>query len=125
MVSKKGKTKKPNWKLKAITLAKALVRRQGFCDWCGKTSSEGQLHGAHIMPEEYVPTACDPENIIVLCASCHKFKKSAWHKSPLEAAEWFHAKLPGRYAQVYKKAHSGIIPDWEVEYKKLVDLSTN
>lgn len=115
----KVKPRKIQWKRKAITLAKALVRRQGFCDWCGAKAHEAQMHGAHIMPEEYAMTAADPDNIIVLCASCHKFKKAAWHKSPLEAAEWFHQHYPGRFKRVQKKAHIAGSPDWEVVYKNL------
>lgn len=77
------------------------------------------MHGAHIMPEEYGSTAADPFNIMCLCASCHKFKKAAWHKSPMEAAEWFHAKYPGRYQIVKDRAHTLRTIDWEAEYKRL------
>jgi hypothetical protein len=120
------------YKAKSVELAKALVRRQGFCDWCGAVPKlmpnkkgqlrmKPQLQGAHIFPEEYFQTCADPYNIIVLCSGCHKFKRSAWHKSPLEAADWFHSKYPMRYAELKEKVNTITQVDWQETYSQLLE----
>ncbi len=119
------------YKAQSISLAKALVRRQGFCDWCGAVpqllpNKKGQLRlrpkldGAHIFPEEYFQTCADTQGIICLCVGCHKFKNSAWHKSPLEAADWFHSKYPERYAELKEKVNTITKIDWEETYNNLL-----
>lgn len=123
-------TKKINYKAKAVTAAKALSRKRGYCEWCGVVPSlqenkkgqvrmKPQLQGAHILPEEYHQTCADPENILCLCASCHKFAKGSWHKSPMEAAEWFNDKFPGRYDRLKRKLKSARIEDWKRVYEWL------
>lgn len=108
---------KVSLKLKAVTLAKEIARRQGVCVKCGSTTR--QLHGAHIFPVRYGNTAADPNNIISLCAYCHVYAKDSWHESPLENWEWFNQKFPGKYEELRKKAYSLNKPDYLAIYQSL------
>jgi hypothetical protein len=117
------KKKKVNYRKKAIDLAKKICRRNGICAKCGKTRSEVQIQSSHILPVEYKRTATYLDNLIPLCASCHKWAKNSWHKSPLEQT-WFVRKYPGRRMRLILKAaeEKKIIFDdnyWREEFLKL------
>ena len=123
----KVKKRKPtNYKKKAIELAKKIVRSQGYCDKCGSTTR--QLHGSHVFSVRHEATAADLSNIICLCAYCHVFSKDSWHEEPIENAEWFKKKYPGRYEQLKEKInnHEKYI-DWEGIYAdlKLIEKQKN
>lgn len=107
--TKKDRTK---MKKKCIELAKKITRLKGVCEKCGR--SDRQLHGAHVLSVRHELTAADLDNIICLCAWCHKFSPDSWHEEPLENADWFNSKWPGRYEQLLKKANGPKeIIDWE------------
>jgi 5-methylcytosine-specific restriction endonuclease McrA len=84
---------------KCIELAKKIAKKRDnyTCQRCGVDRTIRQIHGAHIIPVSARGTiAANPDNIIALCARCHKTGSDAWHQAPL-AQDWFHAKFPGRY----------------------------
>jgi 5-methylcytosine-specific restriction endonuclease McrA len=108
---------------KAITEAKRIAKeRDNFvCQKCGKTSEEKQIQGSHVIPVKSGGLlAADPDNIIALCAGCHKWSGDSWHESPMEQ-QWFTKKFPGLYE--YLKLKHQIRPikkyEWEELYKEL------
>jgi hypothetical protein len=109
---------------KAIDIAKKVAKERDswICQKCGKGKLAGQIQGAHIFPITFGNTAADPDNIIAMCASDHEWARNSWHNSPLENAEWFLVKWPGRYERLKAKAYP-IRPIKEYEWKeKLEDL---
>lgn len=107
-----------NWRKKATELAKKIVRSRGVCEFCGTT--EGQMQGSHIFPDRgYPQTAADLENILCLCAKCHKWDKHSWHKG-IEIQVWFYTSHSARYLALYTKSHSEGVPDFEEIYCKLL-----
>lgn len=107
---------------KAIDLAKKIAksRDHNTCQRCGKTN--GQMHGSHIIPVSARGLiVADPEDIICLCANCHKLAGDSWHEAPLEQ-EWFHEKFPGRYEKLKKKHIVRPVKkhEWQEVYKKLL-----
>ena len=117
---KRKKRKPTNYKKKAIELAKKIVRLQGYCDKCGSTTR--RLHGSHVFSVRHAATAADIDNIICLCAYDHVFSKDSWHSEPMENAEWFKSKYPGRYERLLKKSQelcNYIQEDWKRKYEDL------
>lgn len=122
----KTKKKKTNakWRLDcvevAIKIAKARDRYK--CQKCGTTKKAGsQIQGSHILPKgRHAALSADPENIIALCAGCHKWSSNSWHESPLEQG-WFHIKFPGLFDRLQKKHEKigGEYIDYEKLHKKL------
>lgn len=99
------------WKEKAIDRAKAKVRSRGICDKCGK--SPKILHGSHVRSVRHNATAADIDNIMCLCYFCHI---RWWHQYPMEAADWFKSKWPGRYERLLAKSMTDVdytAEDWE------------
>ena len=109
---------------KCISLAKEIAKiRDGFvCQKCGKKSGEVQIQGSHILPVSAGGfLACDPENVIALCAGDHMWKGDSWHESPLENSEWFNKKFPGRYEMLKSKQTKTPIKKWQWE-ERLTEL---
>lgn len=79
-------------------LCSQIVRSRGACERCGKTES---LQDAHIIGRaKSLSIRWDFENHLCLCVACHIYW---WHKQPLEAADWFNEKWPGRYDKLNQK----------------------
>lgn len=119
---KKRRKKSPRvvWKQKAIAQAKFNVRTKakGICDHCLKFTKV--LNGSHVQSVRHEATAADEDNIIALDYGCHIYW---WHKYPLEAAEWFESKWPGRYKRLQQKAQQIVKyteEDWKRIYKALL-----
>lgn len=71
--------------------SKFVLSRDGYtCQWCGNTS--GRMNCSHCIPREFTNLRWAPSNLTTLCVSCHKFSKTAWHKSPLHAYKWFQSQ---------------------------------
>ena len=110
------------WKKKAIDRAKAEVRKLGYCQWCGKTKDEAQLHGSHIYSVSHEATAADKENILCLCSYDHLH---VWHEKVAEAVDWCDQKFPGRRKRLWAKImkHTNeqkyTAEDWERIYEEL------
>lgn len=111
----------PNYRKKSIELAKKIVRSKGVCEYCGKT--EGQMQGSHVFNERgYSLTAADLNNIVCLCATCHKWGRHAWHKGP-EVIVWFFLTHTKRYKELEIKAHLPGKPDWKATFEGLENSS--
>jgi hypothetical protein len=78
-------------KLKQLRFQVILKRDNFQCVRCQTTTG---LSPAHIYPTgRYPRMAWMTINILTLCwFRCHDW----WHKHPLESAEWFKQKYPGR-----------------------------
>jgi len=63
-----------------------IIRSQGYCEKCGKTSG---LQAAHIISRSHHGTRALLENGVCLCNGCHIF----WsHKEPDEWVDWIREK---------------------------------
>jgi hypothetical protein len=81
------------------------------------------MHGSHILSVGAYPAmAAELNNILCLCAGCHKMKPDSWHKEPLKNADWFNKKWPGRKERLYKKAQQQTEVDWFMKLEELNDL---
>lgn len=106
-------------KKKVVKLARDLYRGD-VCERCGATRETAQLQAAHILPEEIHWTSFVKENILTLCASCHKWGILSMHKNPIFFAKWFNKKFPGRYERLVKMARQfDWTPDWWNVYRVL------
>ncbi len=121
------KTKSPRRKLKdkLEKIVKEIVRLRDnrTCQYCGKENLEGaNCHVSHVIPRsQSLLLMFDPLNLKILCYHHHI---NWFHKSPIEAAEWFLRKFPERWE--YLEPLSKIrrpIKDYELE-EKLVELKT-
>ncbi len=121
MATKPNKTR-AWYKLRCIGIVKAEVRKRGACERCGMTRMDVQLQGAHVIPEGYEGTCADPENILCLCARCHRLGKDSWHQNPMFNARWYDEKFPGRYEELLKRTEEDI--NWEKRYHELMDVET-
>lgn len=117
MATRPNKTR--TWyKQRCISLAKAEVRKRGACERCGMNRMQVQLQGAHVIPEGYEGTCADTENILCLCARCHRLGKDSWHQNPMLNARWFDQKFPGRYEELLQKSTRDI--EWHILYDELM-----
>lgn len=106
-------------------LAKGIVKAKAKfkCEKCGADGKVKQLQGSHIYPEgRYGAMSADTDNILCLCAGCHMWSNDSWHENPLESADWFRNKYPGRYEELKKR--SKLSPTCDLYYwkKKLILL---
>lgn len=69
---------------KADDLFSALIRSLGYCENCGKTWADVQLHCAHWISRRYRNTRWDPDNAFCLCAGCHMW----FTDHPTEFGRW-------------------------------------
>jgi len=106
---------------KAIDQAKLRAKERDSYTCQKNPNHTGQMHGSHIIPVGAGGIiAADPDNIITLCASCHKLAGDSWHEAPLEQ-QWFHKKFPGRYDRLKAKHETRPIKkyEWQEIYDKL------
>ena len=108
---------------KAIEEAKRIAKERDeyTCQKCGATKETKQIHGSHIIPVKAAGIiSADPENIIALCAGCHKWSGDSWHEDP-KGQKWFDEKFPGLYDRL--KAKHEVRPiknyEWEEVWTKL------
>jgi hypothetical protein len=72
------------------------------------------MHCSHVYPEgTYHGMSANPINMKVLCFRCHFYW---WHKSPIEAKDWFVKKFPGRYKKLKALSQKTLKHD----YKKML-----
>lgn len=71
-------------------LREKCLKRDGYkCLWCGRCQ---RLQMSHIYPRGRFPwMTFNLENVCTLCIGCHLFK---WHRSPIEAYDWFIKAFP-------------------------------
>lgn len=115
--------KKVNYHKKATEEAKRIVRSKGVCEKCNRTKETNQMHGSHILSVGAYPNmSAELENILCLCAGCHKRSGNSWHNEPSDNIKWFKQKFPGRLDQLYKIAQTMVKVDWEMKYKGLKEF---
>ena len=84
-----------------------IVRARGRCEKCGRAEN---LQCAHIFSRRYSATRCDEANAWCLCAAGHMELTLNPHKHDAFAIETLGED---GYAELRRKALSGIRPDWE------------
>lgn len=109
---KQSKIKISVLKRKLLEDVKKMIRESGPCAMIGvQKNCGGVMQASHVLPEgAYKNLFVDPLNIFPACYTHHMF---VWHKSPLEAEQWFRKAYPIRwdYLQKVKKVHI----DWRPE----------
>ena len=103
-------------KKKLMELVKQHVReRDDYTDQrSGEEVSGSNCHCSHIIPvSSGNALAFCPLNMKILSYHNHI---NWWHKNPMESAEWFKSKFPGRWA--YLQKHKNDIVKWK-EYNWL------
>lgn len=98
-------------------LASKIIRSQGYCEVCGKTSN---LQCAHVISRKFIQTRFDLENLLCLCWHCH-FEFA--HKDPIGFARWFDNKFGGNLYDELKRRSKKIKKfDYEGKYQELLNL---
>lgn len=107
-------------KRKADVLFSQIIRSIGRCEFCGRSAGV-QLQAAHVISRKFGNTRTDFQNVLCLCASCHR----KGHDNPLEFAVkvmgWAKANninLDG----VRVRAYSYGKVNWELRLKELQDI---
>lgn len=92
-----------------------FIRKLDHCERCAKTSKQAQLQTAHIYSRRYVNLRYDINNVLCLCASCHRWA----HDNPLDFITWFSKDYDDR--AVYLMTKKRIIKKWTADdYKKVI-----
>jgi hypothetical protein len=115
---------------KSITLARKIARHKykNKCLFCGREYPDVKIDGSHLYPEEYQWLASEPDNIIALCSSHHKFGRDSWHKNPITMYQWIikeHADIIDTVANMYLTFDHKVKPTpkwWEQRYIKLKEI---
>lgn len=110
---------------KAIKKAKDIAKQRDnyICQKCGATGEQKQIQGSHIIPVKAGGIiAADPENIIALCAGCHKWSGDSWHEDP-KGQKWFDDKFPGLYEKL--KAKHEVRPIKKYEWLEILERLKN
>ena len=68
----KRKPKKKTLENKCDALWREIIKRNGTCDWCGKSS--GKLDAHHVMGRGRKSLRWDLRNGVALCFRCHRLK---------------------------------------------------
>ena len=113
--TKKGKSQE--WyRKKCVGWAKlkAKERDNYICQKCGKKVEGANAHGSHIYNEgAHRVMAAEIENILCMCYYCHI---NWWHKSPVEAADWFKEKFPELAEKLRLRAQKIYPVNWELTW---------
>ncbi len=110
---KKNKKKEKNsewYRKECVKVAKKIVRLRdnNTCQRCGRNT--GALHCSHVYPEgSNHGMSADPLNMKILCFQCHFLW---WHKSPIEAMEWFKSEFPERLKYLKIQHRKPLKIDW-------------
>lgn len=87
-------------KLDKLVSIKVKERDKETCQWCGKKLESRNCHTSHVITRKNTALRWDLNNLKVLCFYCHIQK---FHKSPLEATNWFKNKFPERYEYLMRE----------------------
>jgi len=109
--------KKMKWKTfcnKADDLFRILVKADGVCEWCGK--STGQLHCHHVIGRTNKRLRWDMRNGVCLCAGCHKMNAGNAHDDPIAFLLWFKETRYDDYEYVCRVKNEL----WDRDYDKVL-----
>lgn len=110
---KKTNIKKLKKKLEVLVKQEVRERDNYICQHCGKNTKGSDCHVSHVIPVSGGHgLAYDPMNMKVLCYHCHL---NWWHKSPIEAGNWFCQKFPDRWAYLQTVERKRKWTAWELE----------
>lgn len=116
----KKKEKSPTyWRKKCVAWAKleAKNRDNYVCVKCGKKVIGMNAHGSHIYNEgTYRSMSADPDNILTMCYYDHI---NWWHKSPLDASEWFKKKYPELAKTLKLRARILRVINWKRRWEEI------
>jgi len=90
------------------------------CELCGKESKGLNAH--HLLSRSILAYRWDLDNVAILCAGCHKFKRTSAHVSPwvlLDNLEILLGKKRAEYFKMRKNKLDEPCPDLRQVYKKL------
>jgi len=105
--------KKLKKKLDQAVRLRVIDRDGGICQRCGKAGNQV----SHVISRRNLNLRWDMTNLKLMCVGCHIYW---WHKSPLEAVDWFKGKFPDRYDYVMK--NKNVIKQWSVtELEELLE----
>jgi hypothetical protein len=111
---------------KCLKLFGEIVRRKGWCEWCG--SPYGQLNGHHVVGKKNYWLRFDLRNGCCLCANCHTLRAKSAHEDSQEFMIWFKQSRPDDYEYLLevKRTHQGprhlTILDYEQILKELKEV---
>ena len=98
---------------KCDSLFSKIIRRQGYCDNCGKREN---LQCAHIISRRYSATRTDERNAVCLCAKCHIYY-THW---PREFSKFITDRIGSElYEELKAKAEQITKMDWNEELERL------
>ncbi len=103
--------------LTSLIREKVLARDKNRCQKCLKYVQENNAHLSHVIPKgRNLRLRWDMQNLKILCMRHHIYW---WHKSPVEAGEWFKNKFPERWEYLQKKKNIKV--RWRIpDYKEMI-----
>lgn len=101
--------KKQN-KLKWKDLQQQLLKRDDYrCVFCGKLVNLKHFQSCHIIPEEFIETRYDLNNLLLACFYHHKVGKYSMHNHPLWFTLWLQKNRPEKYEYLIKYINSDLL----------------
>ena len=79
-----GKRTPKSAKAHADRLCAAHIKSIGYCEHCGATPNQAQMHWAHWISRRYAWTRTHEANSFCLCAKCHRW----FTDHPTEFSRW-------------------------------------
>lgn len=80
---------------------KPIKRSIGYCEICGNSGKQYQLHAHHIYGKKSMLMRVEMDNLICLCSVCHT---QGAHGESYDAQKDFHAKLEAYLGKDFLKA---------------------
>jgi 5-methylcytosine-specific restriction endonuclease McrA len=127
---KKGEREKLTIKLDELVKQILRLREDSICEKCDKYVEGPDAHTSHVVAKDNGAShrRFDLMNVSLLCKRCHLYW---WHKSPLDASDWYKDKFPNRYEYLSKyrggkpaKISTGEMEELVEEYtEKLKELN--
>jgi len=113
-------TSQREYREKAITTAKKIIRLAGVCEKCGRTEKKYQMQGVHIIPVRFGSTAADLDNLLCLCGFCHTADNDSAHLNEIEFHGWLDEYHPGRRERLKEKSRHIFKGCWVEIYESLL-----
>lgn len=90
-----ARRRRPSWLKEWRELSRRTREGCPRCAICGCTE---RLQVHHVLDRRLYPAyRLDPDNLVVLCPSCHTFGRHSAHGNGLWFAEWLGTNRPGQY----------------------------
>jgi len=87
-----------------MELSKSIRDSKGKCEVCGSIKTL-QVH--HLIPRFAYKSKYrfDPNNLICLCAVCHKWGCKSFHRNSVVSSEWLRTHKPEQYNWVLEECN--------------------